>query len=142
METSISSKKQTKTHRILVKTNSFVRFCEEFMAWQFAFEINWPLYYSTWNFITAGLYIKIFKNESKIVKGYNVKKQYIWKTSPFRTHYWHVEVYVIQTDTQTKKPKPFNSTFFIALSCIMAWDSGVVIDHTLWGKTESRSLTS
>ena len=49
-----------------------------------------------------------------------------------------MEVYVIQTDTQTKKPKLFNSTFFIALSCIMAWDSGVVIDHTLWG----RSLTS
>ena len=38
-----SSKKRTKTRRILVKTNSFIRFLEEFMAWQFAFEINWPL---------------------------------------------------------------------------------------------------
>ena len=28
---------------IVVKTNSFVRFLEEFMAWQFAFEIIWPL---------------------------------------------------------------------------------------------------
>ena len=25
------------------KTNSFVRFLEEYSAWQFAFEINWPL---------------------------------------------------------------------------------------------------
>ena len=29
---SISSKKQTETRRIVVKTNSFVRFLEEFMA--------------------------------------------------------------------------------------------------------------
>ena len=35
--------KQKKTPRIVVKMNSFVRFLEEFMAWQFAFEINWPL---------------------------------------------------------------------------------------------------
>ena len=35
--------KWTKTRRILVKTNSFVCFLEEFTAWQFAFEINWPL---------------------------------------------------------------------------------------------------
>ena len=27
----------------MVKTNSFIRFLEEFTAWQFAFEINWPL---------------------------------------------------------------------------------------------------
>ena len=39
----ISSKKQTKTCRIVVKTNSFVHFLEEFMAWKFAFEIIWPL---------------------------------------------------------------------------------------------------
>ena len=32
--------KRTKTRRILVKTNSFVRFLEESSAWQFAFEIN------------------------------------------------------------------------------------------------------
>ena len=43
MVASISSKKRTKTRRIVVKTNSFVRFLEEFTAWQFAFEINWPL---------------------------------------------------------------------------------------------------
>ena len=34
--------KTNKTHRIVVKTNSFVRFLEEFMAWQFPFKINWP----------------------------------------------------------------------------------------------------
>ena len=38
-----SSKKRTKTRRTLVKMNSFVRFLEESLAWQFAFEINWPL---------------------------------------------------------------------------------------------------
>ena len=38
-----SPKKQTKTSRILVKTNSFVRFLGESSAWQFGFEINWPL---------------------------------------------------------------------------------------------------
>ena len=38
-----SSKKWTKTRRILVKTNSFVCFLEESLAWPFAFEINWPL---------------------------------------------------------------------------------------------------
>jgi hypothetical protein len=43
LESSISSKKQTKTRRIVVKTNSLVHFLEEFTAWQFAFEINWPL---------------------------------------------------------------------------------------------------
>ena len=43
MESSISSKKLTKTRRILVKTTSLVHFLEEFSAWQFAFEINWPL---------------------------------------------------------------------------------------------------
>ena len=43
MVSSISSKKQTKTCRIVVKTNSFVRDLEEFTAWQFAFEINWPI---------------------------------------------------------------------------------------------------
>ena len=36
-------KKWMTTRRILVKTNSFVRFLEESSAWQFAFEINWPL---------------------------------------------------------------------------------------------------
>ena len=36
-------KKGTKRHGILVKRNSFVRFLEKFMAWKFAFEINWPL---------------------------------------------------------------------------------------------------
>ena len=35
--------KNERKPRILVKTNSFVCFLEEFMAWQFAFEINWPL---------------------------------------------------------------------------------------------------
>ena len=35
--------KRTKTSRILVKTNSFIRFLEESSAWQFAFKINWPL---------------------------------------------------------------------------------------------------
>ena len=35
--------KRTKTCRIEVKTNSFVHFLEEFAAWQFAFEISWPL---------------------------------------------------------------------------------------------------
>ena len=40
---SISSKKQTKTCPIVVKTNSFIRFLEEFTAWQFSFEIIWPL---------------------------------------------------------------------------------------------------
>ena len=38
-----SSKKRRKTRRILVKTNSFVRFLEESSVWQFAFEINWSL---------------------------------------------------------------------------------------------------
>ena len=40
---SVSSKKQTKTSRIVVKTNSFVHFFEEFTDWQFTFEINWLL---------------------------------------------------------------------------------------------------
>ena len=40
---SISSKKRTKTRRIVIKMNLYVRFLEEFKAWQFAFEINWPL---------------------------------------------------------------------------------------------------
>ena len=31
-----------KTGCIVVKMNSFVRFLEEFKAWQFAFEISWP----------------------------------------------------------------------------------------------------
>jgi hypothetical protein len=35
--------KWRKTRCIVVKTNSFVRFLEEFTPWQFAFEINWPL---------------------------------------------------------------------------------------------------
>ena len=35
--------KQRKTLRIVVKMNQFIRFLEEFTAWQFAFEINWPL---------------------------------------------------------------------------------------------------
>ena len=38
-----SPKKRTKTRRILVKMNSFVCFLGESSAWQFAFEINWPL---------------------------------------------------------------------------------------------------
>ena len=38
-----SSKIRTKTHSILVKTNLFFRFLEESSAWQFAFEIKWPL---------------------------------------------------------------------------------------------------
>ena len=43
MLTSISSMKQTKTRHIVVNTNSFILFLGEFTAWQFAFEINWPL---------------------------------------------------------------------------------------------------
>ena len=57
---SISSKKRTKTHLIVVKTNSFVRFLEEFTAWQFAFKINWPLVlYCNYNckYIGSKLYI-------------------------------------------------------------------------------------
>ena len=38
-----SPKKRTKTRRTVVKTNSFVRFLGESLAWQFVFEINWPL---------------------------------------------------------------------------------------------------
>ena len=38
-----SSKKRTKIRRILVKTNSFVRFLGESSAWLCLFEINWPL---------------------------------------------------------------------------------------------------
>ena len=38
-----SPKKRTKTHHILVKTNLFIRFLEEFNTWQFAFKMNWPL---------------------------------------------------------------------------------------------------
>ena len=30
---------------MVVKSNSFVHFLEEFTVWQFAFEINWPLVY-------------------------------------------------------------------------------------------------
>ena len=39
-----SSKKQMKTRCTLGKTNSFVCYLEESLAWQFAFEINWPLF--------------------------------------------------------------------------------------------------
>ena len=42
MVSSISSKKWMKT-RCIVEMNSFLCFLEEFTAWQFAFEINWPL---------------------------------------------------------------------------------------------------
>ena len=40
---SIYSKKRTKARCIVVKTNSFVHFFEEFTDWQFTFEINWLL---------------------------------------------------------------------------------------------------
>ena len=43
LESSIFSKKKTKTHHIVVKMNPFIGFLEEFTAWQFAVEINWPL---------------------------------------------------------------------------------------------------
>ena len=43
MVSSISFKKWTKTCRIVVKTNSFVRYLEEFTTWQFSFEIKWLL---------------------------------------------------------------------------------------------------
>ena len=43
MESSICSKIWTKTCCILVKMNSFVLFLEEFSAWQFTFNFNWPL---------------------------------------------------------------------------------------------------
>ena len=60
-----TSKKWTKTRRIVVKTNSFVRFLEDFTAWQFAFEVIWPLA-TVWNCelsITEGstfVIVKIF----------------------------------------------------------------------------------
>ena len=44
MLTLISSKKRTKAHHVFVKTNSFVRFLEEFREWQFSFKIIWPLH--------------------------------------------------------------------------------------------------
>ena len=44
MLTLISSKKRTKAHHVFVKTNSFVRFLEEFRKWQFSFKIIWPLH--------------------------------------------------------------------------------------------------
>ena len=43
MGSSISSKKPTKTSRILVKMNLFVRFFEEINDPKNLFEINWPL---------------------------------------------------------------------------------------------------
>ena len=48
MRSSISSKKRTKTSRILVKTNSFVRFLEEIDDPKNHFEITWPLKHHTW----------------------------------------------------------------------------------------------
>ena len=39
--------KKPKTRCIVVKTNSFLRLLEEFMAWHFAFKINWHLATST-----------------------------------------------------------------------------------------------
>ena len=58
---SISVKKRTKTRRIVVKTNSFVCFLEEFRAWQFAFEVYWPLSLSHlfWRLISTLLKLEI-----------------------------------------------------------------------------------
>ena len=40
---SLSTKKRTKTNRQVVKSNFFVNFLEETLAWKNHFEINWPL---------------------------------------------------------------------------------------------------
>ena len=48
-------KKRTRTHCIVVKMNAFLRFLEEFVAWQFAFEIirtliaNLDGFFECWN---------------------------------------------------------------------------------------------
>ena len=62
---SISSKKQTKTRRIVVKTNSFVRFLEEFMAWQFAFEINCPLVTKILRLLNSCVYFFVVRGNPK-----------------------------------------------------------------------------
>ena len=72
--TSVSSKKRTKTRRMVVKTNSFVQFLEEFTAWQFAFEINCPL--NRWLFLNT--YLNQFSIENQIRTWKNVKILYYW----------------------------------------------------------------
>ena len=59
MESSISSKKWTKTRCIVVKMNSFVHFLEEFMAWQLAFEINWPLAWAFSSVLSSNSALKV-----------------------------------------------------------------------------------
>ena len=58
MVSSISSETQTIICGIVVKRNSFFVFLEEFTAWQFAFEINWPLIQNEKGLIVFGKNIK------------------------------------------------------------------------------------
>ena len=69
---SISSKKWTKTRRLVVKTNSFVRFLEESMDCQFAFEINWPLWYEFCHlhacYSEAAIFMRVFWSLVSVLK--------------------------------------------------------------------------
>ena len=65
---SISSKnEQIHVAYVVVKTNSLVRFLEEFTAWQFAFEINWPLHCALGNFAAA-------RQVCRLLQGYVISR--------------------------------------------------------------------
>ena len=82
---SISSKKQTETRRIVVKTNSFVRFLEEFTAWQFAFKIIWPL--GGFWFLKKNVYLETVLHEvgknQKQLRGFY--KGFCWFSKKIKT---------------------------------------------------------
>ena len=116
MVSSISSKKRTKTRHKVVKTNSFVRFLEEFMAWQFAFEINWPLvifkklqnpfshskmiFKNLVRFLCKkqGMYMKMIFDRCVVRNLHNKQQDLIWRyihSSYYYQSWWQSSAYLL-----------------------------------------------
>ena len=92
MVSSISSKKHTKSRHRVLKTNSFVRFLEEFTAWQFAFEIIW---------------VPLAKVGSFFCSVLKLKKTWMSYPSIGLNHFVQVQIRLFWTNLYTSLPKWF-----------------------------------
>ena len=104
---------------IVVKSNPFVRFLEEFTAWQFAFEFYWPLICNSIHFcwwtkdsiiiFMLPIFINQHLEEQKILwheMSMKIKQQ---------NNHWTIGSSIISCIIYSTHPKPHNNTYFNAI---------------------------
>jgi hypothetical protein len=112
----ISSKKRTKTCRIVVKLNSFVRFLEKTSAWRNHFDFVWPdeFFNNKYYVFNVRLNSYLYVKQVKVWVFWEGHK--IWKKSSSLTRAYLSKSRRIFFKTNVDKSYYTNSNFFFYLS--------------------------